>query len=336
MGIEIRPALQAALHNPDLEVRYRVRHVLETVVQADEVRRWNEFVEDLDGTKHYDFPGWSRFQQVVGRDRAARQLFADMYRAEPDLLKATDEGPAEMSQTLENRIAEEILLRPWQFRGGNSFLGSVSAMLFVGSDKHVTLTESSASQLTMFVFGQTAIRQAMNGGDQTAPVKKVLGAWVSRDTTANQLYLNLWLAMKLNLKEGIGVADGALRQPNQPINVRLMALTLIAKVGDPKDLPAVESCMNDNAQCAIMMMGNEQPIRTQVRDVALAAAVKLQGQDFKSFGFDRLDSVEFPYENPGLLGFRTDEERATAAKKWGAWVAAHPAPADAKSQANKP
>ncbi len=188
----------------------------------------------------------------------------------------------------------------------------------------------------MVVFRHPGSRQAAIAGDRSAAVRKVLEAWISRDAPVNVLHQNLWLATQLNLKEGVEAAAHALRQPNQPTNVKLIALALIAKVGDRKELPDVESCRNDSVVCAVIMANNQTQVQTQVRDIALAVEIKLRGQDPKAFGFDRLDASGFPYETPGLFGFRTDADRETAAKKWGDWVAAHSAPADAKSQVNKP
>ncbi len=336
MGIEVRPALEAALGSPDPEVRDRVYHVLETVVQADEEQRWSAFIDDVDDTKHYDLPGWSRFRQLVGHDRAARQLFADMDRAEPDLFEAIDKGPDAATRSLDDCIAQEMGQAPTQIHGANEIsLGSVSAMLFVGSDKHITLSETTAIQLTMILLREPAIRQAIHSGDQSAAVRRILKAWISHDATANTLYQNLWLAMQLNLKEGIEPAIHALRQPDQARNVKQIALLLIAKLGDRKDLPDVEAYMNDTSVCAIMVTNNQQQVQTQIRDVALAVEIKLEGQDPKSFGFDRLDVNGFSYDLPGLFGFCIAADREAAAKKWRAWVAAHPAPADAGAQANK-
>ena len=336
MGIEIQPALDTALHSPDPEIRVRVRRVLETIVKADLERRLIAFAEDVNDTKHLDLPGWARYRQVVGSAGAARQLFVEMQRAEPNLFRAVEEGPSATSQSLENCVTQEIVQMQVRQRvvGGYSIsLGSVGAMLFVGSDKHVTLADDLAMQL-VFLTNQPAIQQTINGGAQAAAVKKILGAWVAHDATANVLAQNLWLAMRFDLKEGVEPAANALRQGNQPANIKQTALMLIGKLGDKSNLPAVEACLKDTDICAQFMMNNQQ-FQTQVGDVALAIAIKLQGQDPKAFGFDRLDTNGLPYYNPATLGFRTAADRETAMKKWDAWVAAHRGTADASSQGKK-
>ncbi len=336
MGIEIQPALDAALHSPDPEIRVRVRRILDTIVKADLEKRLNAFAEDVNDTKHLDLPGWARYRQVVGSTGAARQLFVEMQRAEPNLFRAVEEGPTATSQSLENSITQELVQMQvrQRFAGGYSIsLGAVGAMLFVGSDKQVTLADDLAMQL-VFLTNQPAIQQTMNGSAQAAPVRKILGAWVSHDACVNVLSQNLWLAMRFDLKEGVEPAAKALKQGNQPANIKQTALMLIGKLGDKSNLPAVESCLKDTDICAQGMMNN-QAFQTQICDVALAIAIKLQGKDPKEFGFDRLDTNGLPYYNPATLGFRTAADREAAMKKWDAWMAAHRGTADASSQGKK-
>jgi len=339
MNIEIQPALDAALRNPDPEVRVRVRRILETILKADLEKRLTAFAEDVNDEKHLDLPGWPRYQKVVGSTGAARKLFVEMQRAEPNLFRALDDGPAATATALESCIVRDctrmfrIQMRTSIYGGNTVSLGSVSAMLFVGSDKNVAIADDLATQLVNMT-NQQAIQQAVNGSAQNAAVRKILGAWVSRDSTAIVLWQNLMLAMRLELKEGIEPACNALRQGNQPANVKQMALMLIGKLGDKTNLPAVETCLKDTDLLAQFNMNN-QLFQTQVRDVALAVSIKLQGQDPKAFGFDRFDTNSLQYFNLATMGFRNAADRDAAAKKWADWTAAHRVTADASTPTKK-
>jgi hypothetical protein len=340
LGIEIRPTLETALRNPDPEIRVRVRRILEAIVKDDLVRRLSAFADDVNDAKHYDLPGWSRYRQVVGSGPAARRLFIEMQRSEPELFMAVGDSPAATAQSLGNRIIQQSvqLQIPMRSRipAGNTItMGSISAMLFVGSDKHVAIADDLGAQLVYLTNSAAANRQSVAGGNASAEFQKILGAWVSRDASGNLLYLNLNLAIRYDLKEGIGPAAAALRQPNQASQVKQIALMLIGKLGDKANLPAVESCLKDGDVCGAWMMNNRQPFQTQVRDVALAVDIKLQGQDPKAFGFDRFDTNGFAYYNPSIFGFRSAADRESAAKKWEAWLAAHRGTADASTQTKR-
>jgi hypothetical protein len=339
MTVEIQPALDAALRNPDPEVRVRVRRILETILKADLEKRLAAFADDVNDEKHLDLPGWSRYRKIIGGAGPARKLFVEMQRAEPNLFRAVDDGPAATATALERCILRDctqmvrIQMRMGTYGGNMVSLGSVSAMLFVGSDKNVAIADDLATQLVNMT-NQQAIQQAVNGSAQNAAVRKILGAWVSRDATSVVLWQNLMLAMRLDLKEGIEPACSALRQGNQPANVKQMALMLIGKLGDKTNLPVVETCLKDTDLLAQFNMNN-QLFQTEVRDVALAVFIKLAGKDPKDFGFDRFDTNSLQYYNLATMGFRNAADRDAAAKKWEDWIAAHHITADASTPAKK-
>ena len=104
MGIEVKPALLAAMDDPDAEIRVRVRSVLASVVDADFQRRLVLFAEDVNDQKHYELPGWSRYRELVGSDRAARNLFVEMQRSEMGLMEGLEVGREAAARILEERI----------------------------------------------------------------------------------------------------------------------------------------------------------------------------------------------------------------------------------------
>lgn len=337
MGIEIQPALDGALHNPDLEVRVRARRILDTVLKADLEKRLNAFAEDVNDAKHLDLPGWSRYRQVIGSSGTARKLFVEMQRAEPNLFRALEDGPAATATALDCSVAQSVIRMQSRARFPNGYmlpLGSITAMLFVGSDNQVLMADNTATQVA-YLTNQPAIQQAVTSGSQIAVIKKILGAWIARDASANVLAQNLSIAMRFDLKEGVHTAANALKQGNQPAYIKQMALAMIGRLGDKTNLPSVEASLGDTELCGQMNMNN-QLYQTQVRDVALAVAIHLEGQEPKNFGFDRLDmSNGLPYYNPGMIGFRNADERDASARKWADWVAKHHPKSAASTTAKK-
>ncbi len=227
LGVEIKPALIAALDDPDPEIRFRVKRVLSAVIEADFQRRLAAFSEDVNDTRHCTLPGWTRFKSEYGSDLVARRLFVEMQRAEPDLLQALDANATDSAraaaQVLEARIRgfqESMQARITLGGGGNMpGMGSVVAMLFVASDPHITLPEDVAMQLSNYCFQPLSMQPGGNTGE-AAVVRKIVGSWVARDASANLLPQNIWLALRFNLKEGLLPACAALKQGNQPGHVK--------------------------------------------------------------------------------------------------------------------
>jgi hypothetical protein len=324
MGIEIKPALLAAMDDSDAEVRVRVRSVLASVVDADFQRRLVLFAEDVNDEKHYDLPGWTRFREFVGSNRAARNLFVEMQRSEMGLMEGLEVGHDAATRILESRIRAAQLV----YQGRNAPLagtvstGSVAALLFVGSDKNVNLSEAYALQLGSLASYQPMFQQAISGGQQSALLKKILGAWIVRDLSPALTSQNLYLAIRYELKECLEPAVRLLKQVGASPQMKPYALLAVARFGGKEHLPLVEPFMTATDVC-LQTNVNGVIYVTQLRDVALFAVVTLAGQRPKDFGFTRISGTEPLISQAASIGFWSNADREEAFKKWNDWRAAN-------------
>lgn len=321
MGIEIQPALDAARHDPDPEIRVRVRRIRDSILKVDLKRRVDAFAKDVNDSKHLDLPGWARFKEVVGDGATARRLFVEMQRAEPALFLALQDGPDASSIALQNCIVQNWGQSVQRGRSSGVMVaqGSAAAFMFVGADKRLTIGDDVAVQVVNMV-NQGSFCDALSNPSQAKLIKKLFGAWIARNASTTVLSQNLWISTRYEIKEGVDLASTVLRQGNQPIYTRHIALMAIAKMGGKDQLPTVELCMKDTDLVNNSIINN-QPSETQIRDVALAVEIHLYGQDLKAYGFKHSDlGDDFPFYNPMVLGFRNDSERDAAVKKWTKWL----------------
>lgn len=333
MGIAIKPALVAALEDSDMEIRARARRILATVVEADFQHRLSLFAADVDDAKHYVLPGWKQYRETVGGDRTARDLFVEMQRSEPELLQAFDDGREPAARMLETRVRISQNAFNGRVGGGsaNLSLGSVAALLYVASDKHVTVTEDYASLVGNLAYHQS-FRQSINSGAYAAILKKILGGWIARDVSQNLASQNMYLALQFDLKEGLGPAIRVLQQPATPAHVKPVALLTVARFGGKDQLPLAESQLGSSEICSRIDV-NGSSYTTQVRDVALYACLKLADQEPKSFGFDRITQADQAFMQITNLGFRAPADRDNAFKKWTEWRIANLQSADVSKPA---
>ncbi len=124
-----------------------------------------------------------------------------------------------------------------------------------------------------------------------------------------------YLGKEYDLKEGLGPAVKAIKEGPNQTHIRQYAILTIAKFGDESHMPLLEEMLEDATVMTTQRLNNKS-YQTQVRDVALAALVKLTGQDFKKFGFDRLQTHQQIVFNPSTLGFETDEARNKSLEAW--------------------
>jgi hypothetical protein len=326
IGIAGQPQLSAALADDDAEVRNRSAHVLSQVVEADFRARLEAFANDPLGKKDHSLPSWNRYRETFGQDKAPRDLFVDMQRAEPALLDSLEASPKLAGELLVMRMQSILQTIQWpQLNGGQPAaipFGTVCALLFVSSTEGVTITDQDAIQLFNLIHQasfQSNLRTSANG----PMLKKLLGMWILHNSGPSIAYMNLQLAFNCDLKEGLDLAvkmignDGG----GQPF-MRQYVILAIARFGNHEHIPLVEPLLKDATPC--MPQQNPDPKQSQIRDVALAVLIKLSGQELKDYGLEHVQTNPQTVFQPGTVTFGDSAKREAALAKWKVWAQQQP------------
>jgi len=340
-GIAARQQLTAALESKDAEVRMRAKRILSDVVEADFQRRLSAFSADVDGKQGLTLPGWAEFTELVGNDRAARDLFVEMQQAEGSLMDAYGEGPKVASEKLRVQLAAEppVIDRNAMVaaarnrrqlplpQSSTSSLGAILAWMFVAGDPTVPITDDIVQRVVMLpenIVFQLAVPLNVKQPVRRAEVcRKILARWIGRDVSPTYASTNLGLAFKYKLNEGLSPAVAILKRgkTREDSMARYFAMLLVGQFGNKEHLAILEPFLDDSIT-RFDSAGPNHPIQTQARDIALAMSVKLAGQDPKQFGFPRWKDVKDLPASPLLtLGFGDQAERDAAFKKWDDWKA---------------
>lgn len=336
LGESARDELVATAKNHgDPEIRRRSRQLLAALdeIRAREYRasleaRLAGFIEDdRAGEVDYEFPGWKAYRKSVGNDRAARELFAQMQREEPELLAKSEGGAKELSQLLTDRVVQigQSLSHPLPHFRETITPARAAALYFAASNKDLTLDARVGSQLYS-MSTQVTVRTALANADQGRHVRKVLGNWIALDQGGerNLAYYKVLVAMQHNLPEGRQAGLNLIKDDKTPgTSYQFMqALMAIARFGTAEDIDAVEPLLTNNTACQTMTM-NRVKYTTQVRDVALVVLVQLTAQDHREYGFDRLQKNARSIFATHTMGFPADNDTARdeAIAKWRRWKA---------------
>jgi len=325
LGSKAKPALLSGLKSDDAEVRSRCRQVLAIVLEIDHQEQLEAFTADRDGQEKHDLPGWERFQRMVGDDRGARLLFAEMQRYEPYLLEAAEDAPDALDSMFLDRCQQiqRGMVDPDPRARQHASLGTVAALFFVASDSKLDVSDEMISYLHNFSY-QTAFQQAMQQStkrNDAFALRKLLGAWVGRDSTTNG-YQNFMLALRYDLDESLPPALATLQRAEAPSPVVQYALLITGRFGSQAQLPLVEAHLDSTQICGVYQDGAEQHPML-LGDLALAVAIHLAGQDHEAFGFPTLRRNRQMLFVLNTVGFRGAEQREAALAKWHAWR--HPA-----------
>lgn len=316
--IELGSAVHAALlrgeNSPDPEIRFRCRRILAVIEYESREQLYAAFLRD--GTAGESLGGWDRFRRVLDDGKDARRLFVEMHRSEWDLLESIADDPKLAREKFEQRC--DYLRQASQTFRQQLPLGSVVSVIFLASEQDLQLGDVAGSLVYTFCY-QDSFREAIDASPHKAHLRTLLGGWIANNTSLATAYQGLMLAMRHDLKEGLGAARKVLDSPAMPQHYKQFALLAVAKLGTEADLPQLEKFLDDTAICGAMTVakGNERVIlQTQLRDVALAAVIHLSGQEVKPFGFPHVQSNTQMLFNVNTLGFEDDEQRAAARKNW--------------------
>jgi hypothetical protein len=322
-GVDAKPILLAAVNSTDAEVKLRARKILSIIVDADFQSRLAAFKADTDGSQDTTLPGWSVFKEAIGSDQDARALFVEMIVAETALFDAYEQGPEQALEVLKERSqkAWDSVTRNGrrgQINAGNVNLPNAAAMLFVGSDPRLKLSDDIATRLSALTKAQTFVNEITGPRERRRQLlRNLAGRWVARDMSLQLLSDNLTFASNYNLKEAlvptINVLKSGGETHDENSRLRTIAILVVSKLGSREHIPQLEAFFDDTHLCLAA------PLDVQMRDVALWAVIKLHGSDPRQFGFERMQTSASNTVILNTLAFKNDEEREAAFKKWDDW-----------------
>jgi hypothetical protein len=324
-GLPALKIVEEATKDPDREIRYRCDRVRVLLREIDLQRRLEAFAADVKGEKDHGLPAWDRFAALHGGSGEARQLFVDIFRAEPELLKTLQIDPKQASDVVTSRVFQMQQNQQVQ----PPTVGTVAALLFAGAEKGVTVPDQQKQMIISFCF-QPALREVLTAGAAKQPVMRSLVGNYLTQADGYVAYYGVNLALQYDLKEGLEPARRMVKsRGGGNLHMLQMPILALAKMGDISDVAEMAELLEDKTPVMNFQINN-QKIECQVRDLALVSTLHLlakdkelvkgtalESGDLKAFGFDRLEpNVQMVYQQH-TIGFTSDDKRQEVFKKWG-------------------
>ncbi len=119
----------------------------------------------------------------------------------------------------------------------------------------------------------------------------------------------LQIGLTNEIPESVRIAKNILNQA--PDQRTATAASAIGRFGEPQDKELLLNLFEDTTVVSQHSINN-RIISVQLRDVALAACIKLSGEQPAKFGFD---DAHGGFLN-AMIGFSDEEKRSAAFKKW--------------------
>ena len=341
-GISSKDALLRGLKHSDAEIRRRCRLLLRDVLELDFERRVQRFKEDANQTRHHDLPGWKDFQQRVGKDEEARQLYLQMLKSEAGLLAAAQASSSAAEEALRMRFFKTYN----EIRGDNGTrkmppTGTVAALMFVCNDSKLKLPDKlkGYTYWSTVIFGSGEFPQILRKGDkQNNAARKLVAEWIKLPSKSSLLMQKFRYAVQYGFKEGLDLAIDALdNRPDLTDSYRGYALVAVGQIGGKQYARKFLDYLDDRGVCSARFSNNER-IDIQIRDVALAWLIHFTGQSHAEYGqpsaksmFDRLERSTMSYSvHPSYFYFNSSQARDAAFEKWNQWIQKNPLPGETK------
>lgn len=315
-GLRAISALRAAQDHPDAEVRIRARRILEQLGKTELQEAVQAFLRDPEGNgKHEQVPAWPQFRDVTGDSPSARKLYGEILEAELPLLLAHQAKDPNLEMRFLGRF--EKLLPEWEdspFEQDSPSLGSCAMVVFLGGEIGIP-AEMEYDFFRLMCYRKLSV--PTTSGSKSAVLKHLMRRWILTGTNHNSPGYRLQIAFRYGL--GPTAEKVALRtiENRDQYNLSSLKYAVLAlgKYGYRQNLRPLESLLDDD-RVGLEFMYAEQPIRVQIRDLALAVLVSRALYDLKDFGFDRVKRDRFYYFHPTSIYFEKDQQREAAVAKW--------------------
>jgi hypothetical protein len=308
------PFLREAAGSGLPEVRFRAQGILERIeLQILDAQK----AEILSGSmQRGQFPAWDRYLEIVDDSPPARQLFVAMLDRSPQLLLSL--GTPESAEVFDRKLSDwATSSSPWQRRTTTpDGIEELTALLLAACQPESTPTPFQVQLLSRSAEFSWFQHQAQNTERKVA-LRSILSAWITQ-TGRQPADSRLHLAMQYRFPEGTVPAREIIDSGANGLEIQ-NAMMFLSMYGDDEDVPRLEKLLdNDTLLQNFQTAQGSQSMKTQIRDVALAALWRLRKQDPAQHGLkDYREQNGVP--RAGTIGFRDDEERRSAIDHWRAW-----------------
>jgi hypothetical protein len=323
IGDDALSYLKQAKNNPDIELRFRADRIVQSIEHDQFEARLKAFVDDVDGSRHATLPGWQQFEKRIGTGKHVREIYAEMFRVESQLLEAYARQDKKLVTLLIERF-QDVYADSMQPSAGNKVppnTATLFSILTIMSDDQVpVISDSVLVYFQNFLLQQHVVKSLSLGDDASGKItQKIFGQWVLKYAKSSNSYYVLNVAARYRIKEGLQVARELVgKSPQQVGSKMIYAMIAIGALGDQADIELLRPLLTMKKSYMSASI-NGLKIQVQLRDVALAMSIHLSGENLRDFGFVRARKDQNMLYVTYTLGFTDDQKRESAQGKWKAW-----------------
>lgn len=290
IGLEAKAALDGGMRHPDAEIAFRCR------------RLWDE-VRFL--------AGWQQVRPIVGASPESRALYDKMFLADPAFWYELAEYPRPLDEVFPER-REQLQQTLKQGQVPTEILeGALANAFYFG----VLAKQAKPHQELESVDDALRVGRCRQALKDNEVLGDLWNLWAKATESDGPALDRLLAALQDKRPQTRDIARDMLADERIPATQRQYALLALAKLQDPADDALLQKVLDDSSPLDTLFTRGVV-IKSQLRDIALAATIHRAGEDPREFGFVYAKPDPNTLYSPSTLGFENEEDRAHALKNW--------------------
>lgn len=299
MGVSVVPELRKLTEaTTDPEVQLRAGGIIRQLTDGDAAGQIMAFIAG----EHADFAGWRAIRGTLGDSVPIRELFVELMREHPDVLKSLEGTTRDRVMALDKTISsiqhklQKLLESPSQ--------ADAFALLLPILDRQLPIN-NRFEPTALSVFRQEAATKIHNDAQLSIPFKTLLEQWIARSTKLNRGPV-LEFAMLWDLEIAMPVAVQTLQEINSPETLTT-ALQAIARFGGREQIEFVVPLLEDRSVVVEQGFIRGKEVQTLLCDVAMVTIARLYNLELSALGYPKsADDPVFSFVKDEV-GFGKDE-----------------------------
>jgi hypothetical protein len=239
VGQAALPRLREAAKSKDREVRVRAEQLVKAVEERIRKSVTLKFLRETDPTLDYGMKGWKFASGIIGTTRKSRELYLQIYEADPKLIAMIEESPDTSTTEIMNyagRMSSNIM------QGVDLTVGETSLLLLTMYLPQIQDSPAMHNLVNAATFSGLFKREIILNPDET-PARKIFGHWIANvnDLNASRAMLTAREAM---IPESAELARRMMKKDLDDGD-SMVAVSLLMLFGGKQDVELLEKWLKD-------------------------------------------------------------------------------------------
>lgn len=236
------PALREAVKSKDREIRLRAERLLTAVEEQLRKTVIAKFLRETNPDLDYGMKGWKFVAKNVGATRKAKELFLQVYQAQPRLIAALEESVTATIAEVGNvagQVSANIVA------GVEPSVGDAAALLLAMYLPEVQASAPVHDAIRWATFSG-AFKRQMLIETGTTPGRRIFGHWltvVNEPNSSRALLIGREAMIPENVILGRKMLAGPIDDGDSEI-----AISMLMLFGDKSDIPLLEGLLKDETE----------------------------------------------------------------------------------------